>query len=228
MATKIRIYNSILNPDIWDSEHNIIPEVSAHLLKIGNDFYNSTELKAKIKDILLLGSSANFNWSPNSDIDIHILIDFKELNISDKEDSRAYCDALASKWNIEHDIKLKNYNVEVYIQDITDNNRSSSIYSLNRGMWVKPPVKNKINIDKIIIKSKFDDYIKKIRFIEQNPEEGAIKNLIADIYNMREVGLSSVGDVSNENIVFKALRTKGYIKKLKLLKNRIYDKSVSL
>lgn len=59
-----RIYNPTLNPVIWDENQNIRNEVSNALLTISTDFYEDTKLKAKLKDVLLLGSSANYNWTP--------------------------------------------------------------------------------------------------------------------------------------------------------------------
>ena len=43
-------------------------------------FYKQTELQAPIIDIIIIGSSAGYNWTPTSDIDVHIVIDFKQIN----------------------------------------------------------------------------------------------------------------------------------------------------
>ena len=36
------------------------------------------------EDIIITGSSANFNYNPTSDIDLHILLDFKKVNCDEK------------------------------------------------------------------------------------------------------------------------------------------------
>jgi hypothetical protein len=45
---------------------------------------------------------------------------------------------------------------------------------------------------------------------------------------MRESGLSKGGEFSTENIVFKLLRTRGHIDKLKDAVNKVYDAQHSL
>jgi hypothetical protein len=45
---------------------------------------------------------------------------------------------------------------------------------------------------------------------------------------MRSAGLESGGEYSPENLTFKVLRREGYIEKLMDLKDKSYDKSLSL
>jgi hypothetical protein len=69
-----------LNPKLWDN-FELDGEVREQLIKIAQDFYESTELKADVKDIILTGSLANYNWSEKySDYDLHILIDFDDVD----------------------------------------------------------------------------------------------------------------------------------------------------
>ena len=203
-----RIYNPTLNPVIWDENQNIRNEVSNALLTISTDFYEDTKLKAKLKDVLLLGSSANYNWTPTSDIDLHLVIDIKEIGV-DPTSVRNYLEALKSKWNYEHTIKIQNHNVEVYIQDLNHVTHATGIYSLINGMWTVKPHKEHVVLDRELIKSKYNDFVYKINKVIQS-------------------GLDASGELSTENIVFKLLRNNGYIEKLKQLKISIYDKSVSL
>jgi cytidyltransferase-like protein len=63
-----------LNPVVFDGL-KIKSKVKDILIKIANEFWNSLELDVDYDDILLLGSSANYNWTPYSDIDLHILVD---------------------------------------------------------------------------------------------------------------------------------------------------------
>ena len=100
---KLRVYNKTLDPNLWDDK-TLKPEIKESLLKIAEDFYNSTDLKGEIQNILFLGSSANYNWTPTSDIDVHIVIDIAEERINE-EYARKFMDGLAFKWNTEHDIE---------------------------------------------------------------------------------------------------------------------------
>jgi len=222
-----RIYNPTLNPVIWDDDQNIRIGVSTVLLKIASDFYEDTKLKAKLKDVLLLGSSANYNWTPTSDIDLHLVVDIKEIGV-DTVSAKNYLESLKSKWNYEHTIKIKNHNVEVYIQDVNHITHATGIYSLINGMWTVKPHKEHVMLDRELIKSKYNDFVYKINKVIYTPSIPKIKTVIDDIYKMRQSGLDASGELSTENIVFKLLRNNGYIEKLKQLKISIYDKSVSL
>ena len=70
-----------LNTDIWEG-NKLSDKVRVKLIKIAEDFFKDLEIPSEIsiKDIIFTGSLANFNWSKFSDIDLHIVIDFKEFD----------------------------------------------------------------------------------------------------------------------------------------------------
>ena len=127
-----------LNPKIW-TDFEINSEVREDLLKIAQDFYGSTDLQADVDDIILTGSLSNYNWSEKySDYDLHILIDFSQVNES-VELVKKYADSVKKIWNDEHDITIKGYEVEVYIQDVSEPHTSTGVFSLLNNKWkVKP------------------------------------------------------------------------------------------
>ena len=143
---KVRLYNDTLNPVIWDNL-KLNPEIKEKLLQIGKDFYADTETDAPLKDILFVGSLANYNWSDTSDFDVHVVINFKDVD-ENVELVEKLVNALKSKWNDDHDIHVKQHNVEVYIQDVTKENRSTGVYSLMQDKWLSEPKKENIKIDK--------------------------------------------------------------------------------
>ena len=223
---KVRIYNDILNPNVWDGL-KLKPEIKEKLLQIGKDFYTDTETDAPLKDILFVGSLANFNWSDTSDFDVHVVIDFKDVD-ENVELVEKLVNALKSKWNDEHDIHLKGHNVEVYIQDITKENRSSGVYSLIQDKWLTEPQKENVLIDKEKIQQKYNDYVRKINSGIKTQDIEKLKTIIKDVYDMRQAGLDKSGELSTENLVFKILRSRNYIEKLKTEINKLYDKAQSL
>lgn len=223
---KVRIYNDTLNPNIWDNM-KLNPEIKEKLLQIGKDFYTDTETDAPLKDILFVGSLANYNWSDTSDFDVHIVIDFKDVD-ENVELVEKLVNALKSKWNDEHDIHLKGHNVEVYIQDITKENRSSGVYSLMQDKWISEPKKEDIQIDKEKIQEKYNDFVRKINSAIKSQNIEKLKSIIKDVYDMRQAGLDKSGELSTENLVFKILRNRNYIEKLKSTINNLYDKAQSL
>ncbi len=223
---KVRIYNDILNPAIWDN-NKLNPEIKEKLLQIGKDFYADTETDAPLKDILFVGSLANYNWSDTSDFDVHVVIDFKDVD-ENVELVDKLVNALKSKWNDEHDIHLKGHNVEVYIQDVTKENRSTGVYSLMQDKWLSEPQKENIQIDKEKIQEKYNDTVRKINSAIKAQDINKLKAIVKDVYDMRQAGLDKSGELSTENLVFKILRNRNYIEKLKQEIINLYDKKQSL
>ena len=223
---KVRIYNDTLNPNIWDNS-KLKPEIKEKLLQIGKDFYADTETDAPLKDVLFVGSLANYNWSDTSDFDVHIVIDFKDVD-ENVELVEKLVNALKSKWNDEHDIHLKGHNVEVYIQDVTKENRSTGVYSLMQDKWLSEPQKENIEIDKEKIQEKYNDFVRKINSALKSQDIDKLKSIIKDVYDMRQSGLDKSGELSTENLVFKILRNRNYIEKLKQEIINLYDKKQSL
>ena len=223
---KVRIYNDTLNPNIWDNLE-LKPEIKEKLLQIGKDFYADTETDAPLKDVLFVGSLANYNWSDTSDFDVHVVIDFKDVD-ENVELVEKLVNALKSKWNDEHDIHLKGHNVEVYIQDVNKENRSTGVYSLMQDKWLSEPQKENIEIDKEKIQEKYNDFVRKINSAIKTQDIDKLKSIIKDVYDMRQAGLDKSGELSTENLVFKILRNRNYIEKLKQEIINLYDKKQSL
>lgn len=220
-----------LNPKVWN-DFTIDEEVRENLLRIAQDFFSLTDLNTDVKDVILTGSLANYNWSNKySDYDVHILIDFKEVS-EDTDLVKKYVDAAKNNWNKAHDIKIKGYEVEVYIQDTTEIHTATGIYSLMKDKWLVKPSKVDFTPDDDAIKEKaktcmmaiddLDDQVEKQKY-EHFAED--VKKVWTKIKNYRKSGLESEGgEFSVGNLVFKLLRRNGYIGKMIELKRYSYDK----
>lgn len=224
---KVRVYNKTLCPDLWSADKKLNPEVRAALLKIAFDFFKDTELKTEIKDVYLLGSAANYNWTPQSDIDVHILIDVAPLSMH-PENAEKFMHSLVGKWNLEHDIKIKGHKVELYIQDVREKNASTAVYSLVNDAWIKEPTPEKIEVDTPLVQKKYTTWVNRINDVVKSEDEKKLKQVLQDLKNCRQAGLDKQGEYSPENLVFKILRSRGYIGKLKDTFNSIYDKKMSV
>lgn len=220
-----------LNPKLWDN-FELDGEVREQLIKIAQDFYESTELKADVKDIILTGSLSNYNWSEKySDYDLHILIDFDDVD-DNVELVKKFADAAKKNWNDEHDIKIKGYEVEVYIQDIDEPHKSSGIFSLLNDKWNVRPEKVEFEPDEDALKEKSKSVMMAVDGLEEEVDEDKYEkfheklNKVWDkIKNYRKSGLEEEGgELSLGNLVFKLLRRNGYIEKIMKLKRESYDK----
>jgi predicted nucleotidyltransferase len=87
------------------------------------------ELKVPVLDVQLTGSLANYNYTEYSDLDTHIIIDFKQIN-DDEELVKKALDGARFVWNQRHDIVIKGHDVELYIQDESEQHTASGLYSL--------------------------------------------------------------------------------------------------
>ena len=232
---QVRIYNKTLEPNLWNENQKLKPEVRLRLLKVANDFYTSTEFKSELIDILLLGSSVNYNWTPESDIDVHLIMDISKEGL-DTEHYRTFLDNVGGNFNKEHDIKIDGHKVEVYLQDITEKNstpekarKHGSMYSLLHDKWLVPPKYEPRTLDKEAIKKAFHEIKNQIETVIKSGNVDGLKELMKAIRDYRNVGMESKdGEFSVENIVFKALRHTGLLEKLKDGINTMYDRLVSL
>lgn len=219
-----------LNPKVWDNEE-INQEVREQLLQIAEDFYGGTDLEADVKDIILTGSLANYNWSERySDYDLHILIDFDDVN-EDVELVKKFVDGAKNIWNNQHDITIKGYEVEVYIQDVDEPHKSSGVYSLLNDEWNVKPSKVDFEPDEEMIREKAKTAMMMIEDLETQIDEDKyekfqdkLKKVWKKIKDYRKSGLESEGgEFSTGNLVFKLLRRNGYIGKVLKMKRQSYD-----
>jgi hypothetical protein len=223
-----------LNPLIWETDDKIKPIIREKLLGIAEDFYKTFELGIEYTDIILTGSNCNFTWSEYSDIDLHILLDFSKVN-SDVTLVQNYLLSVTREFNTIHDIKILDYDVELYMQDINAEHDSTGIYSLLNDKWILKPHPKNVKIDDVLIKIKaesimdtVDDIEADINTLDYAEFRERIKDIWDKIKKGRQAGLRAEGEYSVENLVFKLLRRNGYIDKIFDLKNKAYDKHYSL
>jgi hypothetical protein len=219
-----------LNEKVWH-DFKLDDGIREDLLKIAEDYVEFLEIEAKIEDIILVGSLANYNWSSYSDFDVHLVFDFSQIN-EDIELVKKYLDAQKKIWAFRHEIMVAGFEVELYSQDTNEENISGGVFSLMRNKWLKKPVKEDFEPDEALIKRKSQVIMDQIDEVEHDFEEQYSYQELADKCNRilkkvkdnRQRGLDKEGEFSLENLVFKLLRRNGYIGKLMDLKSKIYDK----
>jgi len=220
----------ILNPKIWESDDKIDPDVRKVLLKIADDFMDFLDVAwVKPTDITMTGSLANYNWSAYSDIDLHILFDFKEIN-ENEELVRDFMDSKKKIWNDTHNVKIYGFEVELYGQDINQEHHSSGVFSLENNEWVTKPNHSEPDLNRKKIKDKASDIMSKIDDIIDLFQQGEYQKVLDEyeklwdkVKKMRKAGLEGEGEFSYENMVYKVLRRTEYIDKLNEIKVKSYD-----
>jgi hypothetical protein len=182
-----------------------------------------------------MGSLVNYNWSEYSDFDLHILSDLSQYSDEKKELYLQLFDLKKTIFNYQHDIKIKGYDVELYLQDDNEIGFSEGVYSILNNEFISVPKKTetKINKELIIQKSKqwMDIIDGAIESVEDNDFESGVKILkkyYRKLKKYRQCGLESGGEFSIENLVFKYLRRNGYVGKLLDYRNKFMDKKLSM
>jgi len=217
-----------LSPDIFvktNGQYTMIPDIRKKLLSISDNFVDFLGVDFFVHDVVLTGSLSNYNWSEYSDIDLHIIIDYEESD-HNMNLLKEFFNAKRNVWNQTHDITIKNYEVELYIQDINEKHISSGVYSILNDNWIVIPQKEKQKIDDRKILEKGEEYAKIIDDLttekeddmDINSEIDAVKNKLK---RFRQSGLDKGGEYSYENLTFKLLRRNGYIEKLINLKKQL-------
>lgn len=225
-----------LPSDIFEGEdgsYKVHKGIREKLLEISDTFIDFIGVDFFIEDVHLTGSLANYNWSEYSDVDLHILVDFNDFDKSTNKIIKEFFDAKKNVWNQNHDIKIKGYDVELYVQDSNEKHLSSGVYSLLNNKWIVEPKKGKEFIDEEQILKKSEEYAKIIDDLVKRSEDNEnvskeVDDVKTKIKQFRQSGLEKGGEYSYENLTFKLLRRNGYIQKLLDIKKGITNKKLSV
>ena len=121
-------FHKELNPELWEN-HKLDPEVRDQLLLIAEDFVEFLGIgNLKVKDVTISGSNAAYSYTPHSDLDLHVLVDFNEL-----PNNEVYQELFTAKktlYNDAHDISVHGVPVELYVQDTNNPVQSLGEYSI--------------------------------------------------------------------------------------------------
>jgi hypothetical protein len=217
-----------LNPLVWNANNRLYSPIRERLLKIAKKFIEGIEAPIEIVNIFLTGSLCSYEWSADSDWDLHIIV-FPKSDYCGVETLADYFDSKSKIFNTDHDIFIKGYPVEVNMKEKEGIFKNKAIYDLEKDRWVQKPTHPSIflNNPKVLkIAEEFQNAINKI--VNHNGSLNEIKTLRDKIKNMRQKGLEENGEFSIGNLVFKTLRHSGYIKKLYDYKAKIQDEELSL
>ena len=224
-----------LNKQLWQND-KLNSEVRTKLIKIADDFFKELNLpsEVKMKDIIFTGSLANFNWSEYSDIDMHIVLDFSQIEAEDKFKEDFFY-AQKALWNQAHDITVFKYPVELYVQDIKAKLVASAVYSVKKDKWILQPKREEFKVNKKVIKQKADRFIDNLKDIKKDYQENKLQSVVDKVQklkdkikNYRTSGLEKGGEYAIENLVFKTLRRTPFMDILDSYKAKAYDKLMSV
>lgn len=209
-----------LNPTLWDG-NRLRAEVRVKLLEIARHFALYLNVpRLYLKDVTLSGSSAGYNYSDYSDIDLHLVVN--------KLASEELFTAKKNLYNSQHDLHIQGIPVELYVQPADQPHHSAGIYSVLDNKWITEPEHTEPTTDPKDIKRKARNYAGKINLAIRSGHVSKCKETMADLKRLRQAGLESMGEQSVENLAFKLLRARGQIDKLRKYIDKLTSAELSI
>jgi predicted nucleotidyltransferase len=221
------LVHDMLDPEIWDG-NTMRRSARKALLRIAAEFLISLGVEVRPDDITVTGSMANFNYTPESDLDLHVIMDYSSID-DDLDLVRQMLMAKKSLWNLRHNITIKGHDVEVYPQDASESHHSTGVYSVLRDEWAIQPTRTEPSVDPASVLQKVESLMALIDdTLKRSDRAMHITGLREKLANMRKTGLSNAGEFSVENLAFKELRRMGYLDRLADIERSDRDTSLSV
>ena len=226
LADAVKFHDE-LNPALWTDKGRLDPEVHDRLMDIAKDFMTYLGLSSlKVEDITISGSNAAYSYTPHSDLDLHILVDFDKL--PDDKVYRELFNAKKTIYNDKHDIKVHGVPVELYVQDSNQLHHSLGEYSILKKDWIKMPIKRRANFDQSATRAKYEKLGELIELAIKTRSLKRVDKALDIVKRYRKAGLEKTGEFGPENLAFKAIRKQGLFKELWDLKNELRSEELSL
>ena len=214
-----------LNPKLWE-EKKLKEDVREAIIDIVSEFMDNLIIPVEILDVRVVGSNASYNYTEQSDLDVHIISDL-ELVGSPTEIVQALYNSERSNFNRTHNIKIKGIDVELYVEDVNSSVTSNGIYSVIDDIWIKEPqiIKERsVKIDK----KELRDLVNSVKSVLADGDSNDIKDCINMLYLMRKDSIAIDGEYSVGNLLFKEIRNRGLLSALKDKYNEMISDELTL
>ena len=220
-------FHDELNPLLFDENNKLKPNIKKQLEIITDDFIEYMGIpNLAVEDVIITGSNVAFTYTPHSDIDLHLLVDFAELPESDVY--KELFNAKKSLYNDTYDITVRGIPVELYVQDTAQAHTSLGEYSLMQDKFTRFPSKQRANLDEISAEHKFERLEELCIEGLKSKDIDKVNNVLSIIKRYRQAGLDKKGEFGPENLAFKAIRSKGYFQALFDLRNKLRGEQLSI
>ena len=201
-----------LNPDLFEGK-KLKKDVKDSLLNIANKFQEYLELPIAPVDIYFTGSSANYNYNPQSDIDLHLVYDFENSGIN-AEMLKKYLQAAKKVFNSNYKITIKGIPVELGAENLNEPLVTTAVYSVLKDEWKKEPNNAEVEMNEPE-QACFNDVTNTIEKAIQSKDSTIMSKLWKGLGKLRKDSLAKEGEFGSGNALFKKLRNMGYLNRLK-------------
>ena len=214
------------NPLLFDGD-KLKPVIKRQLDIITNDFIEYMGIPdLAVEDVIITGSNVAYTYTPHSDIDLHLLVDFSKLPNSDVY--KELFNAKKSLYNDTYEITIRDIPVELYVQDTAQAHTSLGEYSLYKDEFTRIPTKKRANLDEISAEAKFERLEELCIEGLKTKDLDKVNEVLSIIKRYRQAGLDTKGEFGPENLAFKAIRSKGYFQALFDLRNKLRAQQLSI
>lgn len=218
--------HNTLNPKLFNSNDELRTEVKQKILKVVEQFIDMMVIPVEVLDIQLVGSNCSYNYTDKSDLDVHVIVNYEDINLP-QEVIQDIFNLEKSNFNDKFDILIRGIGLEMYIQDVKSGISSNGIYSVLSDNWIKFP--NKIDDVPIYDVGKYVDvWEDRINDALQSNEIEKVQRLLNNLYLMRKNSIAKDGEYGKGNQIFKELRNLGLISELKDAKRKFISKDLTL
>ena len=118
-----------LNPKLFGTDNKLLPQVVDKINEIVEEFKDELaeeQVELVVKDIVLIGSNVSFNYTKDSDLDVHIVTNMEGKSA----DYGKIYDAYRKLWNRRMSINFYGIPVELYVESSDLKTVSNGIYSV--------------------------------------------------------------------------------------------------
>ena len=154
------------------------------------------------------------------------MVDYKDV-WKKTEFVQDYFDSKKQLWAEEHEgLKIYGFPVEMYVEDVNNQNPNSGIYSLNKNEWIVEPNDfqdaelNEEYIKEVSAKimTQIDETEEKLKTEKDNHKLEVLstnmKKLFDKLHKQRKESLEKHGEMGTYNIIWKVLRRSGHLDKI--------------
>lgn len=225
-SQKLKVQNT-LDPRLWDEDQQLRPEVKSKLTTIAEDFYQYCEIEFPVLDVVITGSMANYNWTEQSDLDLHLITDYRQIKCDQELDE--LFDTKRRLYELEHEITIRGIPVTLYVEDVNQPGVSQGLYSIWDDQWIKEPTKVNFTIDQKQFTHDLKMWLVLIKLVERLKDSTTVNHTLKLIRHYRKLALKQPqGEFSTANWVYKQLRNQGDLGRLQDLANDLKGKELSL
>jgi hypothetical protein len=219
-------YNTTLNPVLWDNDR-LKSEVRGALIRMARDFIKYVGVPFQVLDVVITGGNVNYNYTPKSDIDLHIIADFDSISC-DREVAELF-DTKRLLYKRNYDLTIHRVPVELYIEDHRMPAVSSGSFSVARDKWLTKPSKNMPRYNEEELAHMVTTWKKVLGHAVKTGDLQACRKAVQLLRSYRKQGLKTpAGEFSIPNLVYKSLRNDDTLKSIMIFIDRLHDQELSI